>query len=215
MADRGAWTRTSRWLAAGLLIAALGCGDDDDSATNAGNDGGTGGTPAVDAGNEAGKGGGTGGTLADASTPPPDSGHEQPDASTGNDAGSEHDDEDAGGGGPSWSDEVHPALVAGCGGCHGDPSDDDAGIVIGRPGGPGEGTGDAPGKFAVTDSHAAYENLLPFAVPGDPEHSNLYIKISQDSPSTGGTRMPPALRQWDDPDIQLVRDWIAAGALEK
>jgi hypothetical protein len=212
MADCGAWTRTSRWLAAGLLVAALGCGDDDDSAADAGNSG-SGGTPATDAGSDAGKGG-SGGTLADASTPPPDSGHEQPDASTGHDAG-QHDDEDAGGGGPSWSEEVHPALVAGCGGCHGEPSDNDGGgIVIGRPGGPGEGTGDAPGKFAVMDAHDAYEAILPFAVPGDPAHSNLYIKISQDMPSTGGQRMPPALRQWDDPDIQLVRDWIAAGARE-
>jgi hypothetical protein len=200
-------------MAAVVLFAALGCGDDDDdsAAADAG-DGGSGGTTAVDAGGRAGQSG-SGGTTADASTPP-DSGNGQPDASSGHDAG-EHADEDAGGsGGPSWTDEVHPALVAGCGGCHGEPSDADGGVVIGRPGGPGEETGDAPGKFAVMDAHDAYQAVLPFAVPGSPEHSNLYIKISQDTPSTGGQRMPPALRQWDDPDIQLVRDWIAAGALE-
>ena len=123
-------------------------------------------------------------------------------------------DKDAGLVGPSWSADVYPLLVAGCGGCHGEPSDEDAGIVVGRPGGPVESTGDAPGKFAVADSHLAYEAARPFSNPGDAKHSNLYIKISEDSPSTGGTRMPPALRQWDQASIDLVAAWIDAGAVE-
>ena len=119
--------------------------------------------------------------------------------------------------GPSWVADVYPALIAGCGGCHGDPIDNDGGVVIGIPGipgGPGEATGDGPGKFAVSDAHAAYEAVRPFAIPGDATHSILYIKISQDSPSTGGMRMPPALRQWDQASIDLVSAWIEAGAVE-
>jgi hypothetical protein len=200
-----------------LSLAALGCGDDDSGQEHGGSDasvpdGGGGGSPAAhDAGRDASTGG-SGGKLADASMPHDAGGGGGSGGSTHHDAGS--GDEDAGPTGPSWSAEVHPTLVSGCGGCHGDPSDNDGGLVIGRPGGPGEGTGDAPGKFAVSDAHDAYHAIRPFVIPSDPDHSNLYIKISQDSPSTGGQRMPPALRQWDDASIQLVRDWIAAGALE-
>jgi len=120
--------------------------------------------------------------------------------------------------GPSWEQEIHPRLVQSCGGCHGTPvAIGDAGIDAGptRPGFPGgEATGDAPGKFAVDDAAEAYAALLPFVFPGKPDQSNLYIKISQDTPSTGGQRMPPALRQWDDESIALLQSWISSGALE-
>ena len=120
----------------------------------------------------------------------------------------------ASGDGPSWSNDVHAALVGGCGNCHGMSSGGASGPP--RPGLPGvEGGGtNAPGKFALEDAHDAYVATMTLVVAGDPAKSSLYIKISEDMPSNGGQRMPPALRQWDDASIALVHDWIAAGAHE-
>ena len=127
----------------GLLLAALGCGDDAAAVTRQRGRGRAGQRQRRVTRNEgrrqrrsnAGSGGTIGGRI-DAATTRVTEATGRLDA---HDAGGR--DEDAGGGGPSWSDDVHPALVAGCGGCHGEPSDNDGGgIVIGRPGGPGEGT---------------------------------------------------------------------------
>ena len=48
-------------------------------------------------------------------------------------------------------------------------------------------------------------------VPGDPAHSLLYRKISEDAPPCG-SRMPQAAPPLPPELIALVRDWIAAGA---
>ena len=48
-------------------------------------------------------------------------------------------------------------------------------------------------------------------VPGDPAHSLLYRKISEDAPPCG-SRMPQAAPPLPPELIALVHDWIAAGA---
>jgi len=155
------------------------------------------------AGSAAGNGAGGSGAMAGSSA---DAG-----AMTVPDAGGPGPTDDADGGAAlSFADDIQPLLVGGCGNCHG--SQAPSGPP--RPGGPGEGSAAAPGKFAVDDELAAYAAVLPYVVAGDPDASALYIKISQDAPSTGGGRMPPALRQWDDASIAAVHDWIASGAPE-
>jgi hypothetical protein len=159
---------------------------------------------------------------ADAGRPVLDAGHDAsatkhtPDASRhqGHDGGViDAGSPDAGG--PRWTLDIYPRLVDSCGNCHGlaGSGDDAGGPRPGLPGLPGvEGGSDAPGKFAVDDAAAAYAAVRPYLSPGAPEQSILYIKISEDAPTTGGQRMPPALRQWDDESIAAVHDWIAAGA---
>ncbi|MGE0479122.1 MAG: hypothetical protein AB7Q17_01500 [Phycisphaerae bacterium] len=49
-------------------------------------------------------------------------------------------------------------------------------------------------------------------MPGSPEQSLLYLKISLDQPPIGN-RMPLACDKLPDSEIELVRRWIAEGAL--
>ena len=187
----------SGWLALTIVTAAIGCIDDDPVENQ-----------------DAAVAQASGGVQDDGSMPSKTGGH----SDSGSGGVSAEDatvgDVDAAVVGPRWSTDIHPLLVASCGGCHGEPNNSDAGVVIGRPGLPGETTGDGPGKFAVDDAHVGYEAIRPFAIPGDAAHSMLYIKISEDSPTTGGDRMPPTLRQWDQASIDLVAAWIDAGAVE-
>lgn len=50
-------------------------------------------------------------------------------------------------------------------------------------------------------------------VPGDPNRSFFYEKISRDTPSPG-LRMPPNAQPLAKADIERIRAWIAAGALD-
>lgn len=233
-------TQRSRVIA-GLLLLLTGCGSSADKSHETTHGDGAAGQVAAGSGGSAGSAGSSGpaagsggqagssaqaGSGGQAGSDEHDAGGGEHDAGSGDQAGGAEEDagsgdqagsdEDAGSGsmsgdvGPSWANDVHPALVGSCSGCHalnggGGPP---------RPGGPGEGGGDAPGKFAVDDAHAAFMATATLVFPGDPSKSSLYIKISEDMPSNGGQRMPPALRQWDDASIQLVHDWIAAGAKE-
>jgi hypothetical protein len=192
-------TQRSR-LTVGLLLLLTGCGSSsNDSEQPIDGDGAAGQVAA-----------GSGGSTGSAGTSGPIAGSGDQAGSGGDSAGS---GAMTGGGGPSWTNDVHPALVGGCNGCHADSSSGPSGPP--RPGLPGmEGGANAPGKFAVDDAHAAFMAVAPLVVAGDAGKSSLYIKISEDMPSNGGQRMPPALRQWDDASIQLVHDWIAAGAKE-
>jgi hypothetical protein len=205
-------------LAIGVLLAVSGCTDDEPSDGT----GGTGGTGGPSDSSGTGGAGGNAGNASAGQGEPPDASKGDPgahedaavaDASV--DAGATEDagaDDDAGPdtGGPTWSADIHPMLVGSCGNCHANRG----GGGPPRPGGPGEGSNDAPGKFAVDDPHTAYLGLAAYVVARDADRSVLYIKISEDMPSTGGQRMPPALRQLEDSTIALVKSWIAAGALE-
>jgi hypothetical protein len=51
-------------------------------------------------------------------------------------------------------------------------------------------------------------------VPGDPEHSYLYLKVTGD-PRIDGGRMPPISDPLTPPDVELLRSWIEAGAPRK
>lgn len=49
-------------------------------------------------------------------------------------------------------------------------------------------------------------------VPGDPDASYLFEKITNNKP-TVGKRMPPNSDPLPDEEIEMIREWIAGGAL--
>lgn len=55
-------------------------------------------------------------------------------------------------------------------------------------------------------------NNAPVVIPGDPENSLLAQKLL--GTQTEGAIMPPA-GKLPDAEIQIILDWIAAGALEE
>jgi hypothetical protein len=54
-------------------------------------------------------------------------------------------------------------------------------------------------------------NNAPVVIPGDPDGSLLGQKLL--GAQTQGTVMPPG-RKMDAADIQMILDWITAGALD-
>jgi len=201
----------SAWAAgacsAALLLALGACNDaSNENDPNDRDPPGSAGSTSAGAGSgasEAGSGGSESGAAGDTMAGDPGSDGGAAAASAGEDGASSGT-----GDAPSWSAQIHPLLMGSCAGCH-------AREVMGgppRPGGPGEGGQNGPGKFAADDAAAAYAALGPYVVAGKPNTSVLYIKVSEDEPSSGGQRMPPALRQLEDAKIQAIHDWIAAGA---
>ncbi len=86
----------------------------------------------------------------------------------------------------SFANDVLPIFEAECVVCHG-----------------------ASGNWAA-DSYQAVMGTgdsAPVVIPGDPDESVLVQRLE----GTEGALMPPA-GKWPDSQIQLVRDWIAAGA---
>ena len=79
--------------------------------------------------------------------------------------------------------------------------------------GPSPAGGYALGADNITVSHS--DVVAQNVVPGSPETSTLYIKLSQAMPSTGGSQMPRSQPDYfSNSDLQLVYDWINQGALD-
>lgn len=110
----------------------------------------------------------------------------------------------AGGGTISFSEEVLPILADRCAYCH-------------EPGGRAYKSGialdlsDEKAYVSLLDGHSGEDDGLSFVVPGDPDASYLLEKISQDTPAHG-KRMPLKDDPLSDDEIELIRQWIAAGA---
>lgn len=81
------------------------------------------------------------------------------------------------------------------------------------------------GGGALNDMHATYVGITNLVadgpgcgntkvvVPGDADHSMLYLKVALPVPPCG-KRMPADALALTTPEIELIRDWINAGALE-
>jgi hypothetical protein len=94
---------------------------------------------------------------------------------------------------PTWDDDVGPLLAVNCSSCHG---------------------GSSPQSGFSVDSYATviqYQTSSgnPAVDPGNPEGSELLQRLEGD----GFSRMPPT-GSLETTSIQLVQDWIAAGAPE-
>ena len=92
------------------------------------------------------------------------------------------------GGPPSFTRDVLPILAAQCGVCHGTLGGWDA---------------SSHETVMATGEHA------PVVIPGDPENSLLAKKLL--GTHEQGTLMPPS-GALPAPTIQIILDWIAAGA---
>ena len=105
----------------------------------------------------------------------------------------------------SFSQQIQPILTANCAICH-----------------QRGGFANVVGYELLLDAENAYADLmsqrsirdgnLAFVAPGDPDASYFFEKIASDAPQIGG-RMPVG-RVLADADIELVRRWIAEGALD-
>jgi len=111
----------------------------------------------------------------------------------------------------SFANDVFPKVIRiKCGACHNDaPS---FGGLAFFPGGPetayanlvGVRSGDKP-------DYLCSASPLKRVEPGDPEKSLMYLKIT--NPSCGGKMPPPAFGTATPEQVELVRQWIADGAL--
>lgn len=83
------------------------------------------------------------------------------------------------------------------------------------------------GGFGAEDMHLAYTHLVgapamddgeckghTLVVPGDPEHSLVYLKVASTEPPCGKSMPPSGLTVVSPDDVALLRAWIAAGAPE-
>ena len=112
---------------------------------------------------------------------------------------------------PSLAADLVPALQASCGSatttCHGGAS----------------ATGHIDFSGTATQIRTQLVNATPAnapagwlrVVPGDPAHSWLMVKVTQDQPGgTGyGTRMPQGAPNLCQPTLDTLSAWISAGAL--
>lgn len=93
-------------------------------------------------------------------------------------------------------DRARTVLVASCtyGGCHG-AKDSSTGLDVETPG--------AGQRLSGKDSLTCDGKLV---VPGDPDASVLYLKLSDPPPC--GSRMPLAHPELEEKDKQAIRKWI-------
>lgn len=110
---------------------------------------------------------------------------------------------------PTWTNVYEHVLVPRCGSCHASP------------GGPGILTG----KLDLSTQDAAYTNLVnaeakgqscaqmgTLIVPGEPDSSILYLKVSLDDPSPCGAKMPNDGTELSQTQADLIESWIDNGA---
>jgi len=94
-----------------------------------------------------------------------------------------------------WAGEVHASVQQTCGTCH-------------KPPGGSITPYDAPGWFGGDNAADAYAQAISYVVPGDPESSEMYQRITA---VDGVGRMPPQVPAGEEL-VTLIHDWIAAGA---
>jgi hypothetical protein len=109
----------------------------------------------------------------------------------------------------TWSQVYSQVIAVRCAPCHTTPA----------------GPGIQLGHLNMTSQTAAYSNLVNVAtagsacagvgtriVPGQPDSSILYLKVSLDDPSPCGLKMPAAGGPLSQDEVNLIESWINAGA---
>lgn len=89
------------------------------------------------------------------------------------------------------------------------------------------GVGVTGGKLDMTSRAAAYANLVDVnaasrecggkgkrVVPGHPESSILYLKVSPSDPAPCGSKMPLDRTALAQGDVDLIASWIRGGAID-
>lgn len=97
-------------------------------------------------------------------------------------------------GGPTFEKDIQPIFKTNCVSCHGEKKNNDADLDL--------------RTFAATKKGG--ENMGVGFVPGDPDKSNLWDRINDNS-------MPPkdSGKKLTAEEKKLIKDWIMAGAKEK
>jgi hypothetical protein len=102
----------------------------------------------------------------------------------------------------SLATDVQPIFSANCTGCHGNPGPANLTLT----------PGDAFGEIVGIDSFQVPE--VKRVLPGDPDNSYLYWKIT-DNPGIGATNpMPYGAYPMTQREIRMIRRWIEQGALD-
>ena len=106
-------------------------------------------------------------------------------------------------GAPSWSEDVYPIFMSRCAGCHG------------MSGGLSFGGGASAAYDRLVNADATHNDCMPATdrvEPGSPDQSVLFLKIS--GTSCGGRMPAGGAPPLDAAQIETIRAWIAAGAME-
>src|SRR5687767_5043007 len=109
-------------------------------------------------------------------------------------AGAQEKKKDAAPGKISFDKQVRPILQGTCIGCH-QPAKAKGGYVM----------------MSRESVLAAGESKLPAVVPGQPDKSNLVKLIT---PENGEAEMPKGKKALSKVEIDLIRQWIAEGAVD-
>jgi hypothetical protein len=102
---------------------------------------------------------------------------------------------------PNFTTEVQPIFDTNCAfsNCHGFSG----GLTL-----------SAGVSYSMLVNHRSFGSSLTRVAPGDPDNSFLYLKITGcQRPRCAGERMPSGRPPLAAAQIQLIHDWIAAGAL--
>jgi hypothetical protein len=110
--------------------------------------------------------------------------------------------------------EIHTTLFpqetpAKCDSCHGQPASQVSNGLLNM------GSDDRDAAYAaIIDATSTSRDCkgMPYVVPGDPESSLFYVKLTRDFEC--GERMPLGGGALPSDQIEMVRSWIAAGALD-
>ena len=110
--------------------------------------------------------------------------------------------------------ELHATLFpqatpAKCDSCHGQPASQISNGLLNT------GSDDRDGAYAALLDHTSTSRDcagMPYVVPGDPEGSLFYVKLLRDP--VCGERMPLGGGALPDEQLEMVRSWIAGGALD-
>lgn len=101
----------------------------------------------------------------------------------------------------SFARDIVPIFQANCAGCH-DPGGS-SGIVL--------RLSEEAAYEELVNRHSVQAPELIYIVPGDPQNSLLYLKVSRDDPPVG-LRMPRFAPPLTTGEIAMIEEWIADGA---
>lgn len=104
----------------------------------------------------------------------------------------------------SFANQIQPIFTASCIDCHAGSGPPFSGITLSL---------EAGVSYAeIVNQPSEQDASWTLVVPGDPDNSLLYLKVSSDTPPVGST-MPLFGARLSANELALLRDWIEQGAL--
>lgn len=146
-------------------------------------------------------------TLTGEGDSQPDDGDQQADDGDGDDEGTDGDDDGTldPDGDVSFDDQIQPILNARCIACH---APGGFAQLLGIPWDYTEGSS----FHDLVNQASSQDASFTMIVPGDPDASLLFLKVTQESPPIGDM-MPLGGPPLEDSEVELFRLWILQGAM--